>query len=421
LGLVVAVVLRVAGGPSHDDAGVRDAGIRDAGALDGAVSGFVTTEGHRPLANVRVAIGEAVATTDAKGYFSIRNVAPEYDAVLVQDIERYALVVRGASTRTLNLVGLGSDVPHTAGVRGSVAGGAGVPLPAGHVVLASFLSSRTDKPQVRAAKTDGSFLQDSLWYGELEVTGELCALGFEVDAGNHPVGFDGFGTKGVTLSRGKSHGASGGSDPATLVALDSIGERRLRGTLSVPDGYAPELKFFVGPFQTDYLEIAPGEYSTLLPDRAGSLPQYVEVRATRASGEHVLTYVAIDKAATKLDLSAPRAPEQLGPENGKLGVTSDAPFTFTTPPDSVARVTFVFGDWQIDVVTTDGATTFPELTKYGVPSGSRVEGAWRIQSALGVRDVDAWTGAQVLTYGYRTVHDRSGYAWSADRAFTMAP
>jgi hypothetical protein len=367
-----------------------------------------------------VVIGSAVTTTDENGRFAIPRVAAEYDAVLVQESERYALLVRGATTRTLNLVGSGIGNPNEAVVNGAIAGGAGVPLPAGHVAYVSFLSTGSDEPKTRAVGNDGRYGQMPSWYGEQAVTGELVALALETDALNHPLSFDGFGSKPITLSSGRVFGGSDGSDPATLIELEAIDHRSLSGTLSAPDGYRTTLNVYVGPFPTDYLEIPPGDFATVLPVAAGELPQYVVLGATRDSGEHVKVYVRVDQSAAVLDVSAPAAPELLAPDDEAVDVDHRTTFAWTEVPDSVARVTFVLSDWVVEVVTVETSTNLPDLTAYGVPPLAGTDGRWRIQSTLAVDGVDAWTRAQVITYSTIAAHDRTGNAWSTDRVFTTA-
>jgi hypothetical protein len=125
------------------------------------------------------------------------------------------------------------------------------------------------------------------------------------------VSYDGYGTKRITLRGGNEHGAPDGSDPTTTIALGAIGERTLTGTLSAPDDFVNDLRFYVGPLPTDFLEIPPGDYSTLLPVGAGDLPTYVEVESLRElvnGTEDVVTIFQIDDSTTELDLSSPSPP-----------------------------------------------------------------------------------------------------------------
>ncbi|HEX6765879.1 MAG TPA: carboxypeptidase regulatory-like domain-containing protein [Polyangiaceae bacterium] len=415
-----------AGRGGGGNAGTGTSGTGGDGVGDDTVSGHVTAGSGEPVVGAVVAIGSTLATTDADGYFEIPNVAPKYDAVLVQEDQGYALVVRSATTRTLNLVGQGFTTPHSVTVLGAITGGAGAPLPSGHVAAISFLSSdMKNDTSGGGVNEDGTYGLVATWFGESTVEGDLFALGLERDADAHPVSYDGFGAKHIKLRTGVEFI---GPDASTTIALQAIDARTVSGTLSAPDGYDAQLSFRVGRFETDYIENPPGDFETLLPVGAGELPTYVHVELMRELGntlEDVVTFFQIDESATELELSSSTAAIQVLPLDAVEGVDGDTTFTWTNPPHSVATVQFEFDAWSVDVVTTDTSTKLPDLADYGVTFGAGETGRWEVWSALGVDgvdDVDAWTQAQEFSfsYPYLVAHDRSGYASSGFRTFTLA-
>jgi hypothetical protein len=405
-------------------AGENMGGEAGGGDGSGTISGQVTLFSGSPVEGAVVAIGSATTNTDANGRFEVPNVPAEYDLVLIVEAESFARVVHGLTTRTPRLTSIAEPPRRSAVVMGVVTGGAGVPVPADRDARAAYYGPNfATSGSVPLRDADASYALQGTWYGPTSVSGSLYALEARVDGMGRPLSYDGFGATPFALSDTGTFGMRDGSTPATTIELEPVSSRAVTGTLSVPSGYDPVLWFNLGPFLTDYVDIAPGSYSSVVPLGITDLPTNVQVHAERtltAGTEVSETTFMIRDSTTALNLSTPAAAAPIVPIADAVEVDYDTVFMWNSPIDSVSTLTLDLGTWFVQVTTTESRTSIPDLTTYGIGHPPGGAGNWYVSSDLGPTTTDEWIEVTPDPRDFLAEHGRVGWAFSLERSFTLA-
>jgi len=384
-----------------------------------------------PVANARVKVGsKAVVTTDADGRFAVSSVDTPYDVTAVaQDgsvAEIYLGLTRNDPTIAMFAAGL-SPAPHTATVTGQISGGAGIPLPPGHVIAPVIVVPIGHVTVTDSALDDsGNYSLSVSWQGQPNLTGTIRALEWAVDAGFNATSYDGAGSAPLTLVDGKT--SSG-----VNLSLTPVPNTRSAGTVSTAPGHAllgHALFAAFSPF--DSFDLVGGGAlgpSPVPPDPSFDYPVLsapgigvgVAAFAQDSSGGQVSAWkVGLSPGATN-HLNVPAAPV-LQPPVPSTAVTIGTKFSWSPVNGAVYRLDLGpgsparAGSPTLDVVT--GATSFqlPDLSSMGIswPRSTNYEA--RLTAASPLR-LDDMVGGQLSA---PLDHDGT-FAFSASVQFTTAP
>ena len=385
--------------------------------LSDIVSGKLLDAAGVPVSGAAVEIAGKVVTTNSSGAFEVKGVLASYDAVIVAEAQGEVTVYEGLTTRTpaLRLV-IATGMARTATIRGTLSGGPGFPLPGEHRAALLIDGAR---PAVEPEVTDASYsMSDVAWYGAESRTFTVGALSWAVDASGLPKSYDGYGEKSVTVNDGGTVGMLDGSTPETNIELSPIGSRRVTGNVSVPSGCTPELS--IGPSNMNIIsDVTPaGAFSYVLP----TLPKrlvYITLSCAFSGGGYSYIDMAIG-AESSVAVDGVPTPQLSLPVDGASYVRSDTPFAWSTEQTQYSVVQFEYGDWSIFHFGTKLSTSFPDLSRFGIPFPAEETVTWRVY-ALGRRPAVNGTTDDALDDSPLAEDESSSWAVSPTRTFVTAP
>lgn len=347
------------------------------------------------VSGVEVAIGDATATTDGEGRFSISGVTPPYDLVTHQlaggdpvvhqfaRLESFDPVV----TTAANLLGGVAVAPESATIEGEL----DTDVPTGSEALVCVEGVGQE-----VFGCDTVFPQDSdpnhyeviaSWAAGTSATIRVHALEYEVDSSDAPTNYTAYGVAGdqtVTAGDTVTLDTTYGSLPPTTTAS---------GTIDPPTGFTPsQLSVMADVSDTFSMPVLSavdpeGETFTVpVPDFEGSY----QVFAVADAGSNATT-VAWQPEVTggstiNLALAVPSSLD--APSDGTAGVDTDTTFSLQNVSADTAN-TFVFtpddaNDPLYAVTTTEATATLPDATALGVSLPSSADYQWAAISAAPV-------------------------------------
>lgn len=360
------------GGGGEVDAGGAPSELGGAGAGGGGgspevlseVSGRITSFMGTPLADVVVIIGESSTVTDAKGAFTIADVAASYELTAIDNERKFIQVVEGLTTREPSVGLYQLRLEQRSGVvAGKLSGGGGFPLPKGQAGVVTFRGDRAfGDLELKAAAT--SFSLSVAWEGEATQTGLLAGISWKTGPAG-PAEYTGYARSSVTLEADKIVGNINGTVAATNLALIDPAEHALTGTLVVPG--LPTLvssNLVVGRSYVP-LNLAPGPISVMVPEIDATTE--IAIRAEFDEGASSSSVSVPFSGNEPVDVELPPPPQLVLPIEGALGVTLATEFSWKAAAEGTySVVSWAIGDWSITRVTASNKVKLPDLSGAGV-------------------------------------------------------
>ena len=369
------------------------------------VQGIVADEYGTPLSSREVLIvGHAGVTTDADGHFSVTDVRPPYNLLVMipssfsgdREVLMYAGLTR-ADPLVVTPPMPFSEAHHGAYLWGSLYGGAAWPLPPNLKTTVFFESQ--DAQWGVAAGWDHYTLQPS-WLGPQSTTGVLHALQWESDSSSGlPARYTGYGSVPLQLSDG------GYFEGPSVTMGAPVGSGAIAGVVNPPGGFAVTRKtvrlgFLAPPVParweiiTDSAHAASFSYVT--PNLAGATFSLTAgaVAADSAYSEAVKTGIGANAADVTLSLSQP--PTLVAPRAGARDVRLGTTFSWTRVEGAVYLVAIRYADQftiipsppNYYVLTTDTTVTLADVipgSMYPYPNLSYV---WEVRSWAPFGNID---------------------------------
>ena len=370
------------------------------------VTGKVIDVFGQPQTGLAVKIGTSTTNTDTNGNFTISNVTPPYDAIVIHTFSTAGYVFEGLirNDPTLQLFA----IPFTAEVSatietGSLSGSAvGFPNPANHRAYVGFGSDEGfSNPSTFLPGEGPAFGPITVnWAGSPTTTGALHALQLEVDASSLPIDYTGYGMTPLSLSNGGTF-----NSPATDIALSNgVSDSNLTGTANLPTGYTMKLISLYADFGTNQslpllFDNLPNTTFTYTTPNLPSANITTVVQANDPSGlgfsGAFITGSAPNESA--ISLSIPQIPELILPVDNATDVDTTTPFSWQPFPNGIHVVAFGIGGGiggtTYIVITAASETTIPDLSAEGLPLPvPMVAGVWNAVGIAPFSTVDEAAG-----------------------------
>jgi hypothetical protein len=354
--------------------------------------------------------------SNARGEFTIENVTPKYDLVVLPNSSKgapHTHVYVGLTTRRPSPRITVNDTFLRAAVSGSVSPalqqgerlGIGFKTPGQDAVGSVVLESGESK--------FGPFDVD--WTSGTTIAGEIFALRWSVGMEGNVTGYRGWVSQSKSLSSGV---------PASIdLALGTISHREISGTVRFPQGTT----FLSVGFAVEGLRVFDSFVSTAAA--ATSVPYACPVPVGLGSAARILSFrgavgpdlslaesrAKVSDTAATIDFELPMEPSLALPVDKASSVDSNTEFVWTPVSNAIYRLAIASdttgGGYLVHTASTNGK--IPDLTSKGVPL---VPGAhqWAVE-ALGPADkIDAYVSSTSII----EERGRDFSVSSASRAFT---
>ena len=377
-----------AGGNAGGSAGVAgELGTAgEGGSVSSDVSGTLLYGDGIPVSATAIEIGGTIVVTDSAGGFTVPDVAPQYDAYVINAPTQEVFIYSGLSTRSPTFMLYGS-LPNnrTANLNGQITGGAGFPNPTGHKLIMGADAAPYMYDLGSAAPAGPGFqFADMAWQGPATLQLNVSALQFSVNTSGLPLGYDGQANAQMTVMDGQTVGKTDGSTAATNLTLTPVTTRTLTGAISpVSDcKLTTEVYTNAGTILSD----APStqSYSYLLPTALAG--DYLTIFGSckfkledAESTKQAFTTAGIGSGNT-LDLTLPTPPELSLPVQDATGVTSSTPFRWAAGSDPLTYTQFQTPSWTIYRIGLSSGTTFPDLSRFGIAFPKATTVTWQVTS-----------------------------------------
>jgi hypothetical protein len=378
--------------------------------VDPTVRGTLRSVRGLPLEGLTVLIGQSTAVSNARGEFTIQNVPPKYDLVVLPNSSKGALQAHVYIDLTTR-----QPVPRitmSESFLSARVGGTFSPvLQQGQALGVGFKAANQDvEGQVVAngGSTFGPF--DVRWTLNTTISGEIFALRWSVGTAGNVTGYQGWVRQPMSLSSGM---------PVSIdLPLGTASTREVSGTLRFPLGTA----FLSARLTVESLSVfsrpvvpAPGAtshtYAYPVPVGVGNAARILSF----SGGPLVESRARLTDSATTVDFELPAQPNLALPVDQAGGVDSTTEFAWTPVPNAIYRLavtTQATGTgYLVHTASTNGK--IPDLTSKGVPLAAGTH-QWTV-GALGPSDkVDSYvTGTSILDE-----RGRDFTVYSTTRTFT---
>ncbi len=386
------------------------------------VTGTVVNEYLQPQPGVGVVVtGHDMVIADAAGHFSVTGVTPPYVLTTSFTADRAAMVYAGLTrTDPLVVVPASSFVDPTYGAHvGGTVQGVDALLPWHHLSV-WFESPETGQ---MASLQHAVYSAGLRWNGVPSTTGAVYALQWQLDSTTLlPSSYTAYGSRAIALSNG---GSLGGQD----VATGPVETQSVRGTVTVPDGYAISRKRLLAAFAappslargwvllTDTSTAGTFDYAA--PTMPGAtLALSVEATDGVASATVLKTGPG---AAAEATLDLPQAPSLIAPADGATQVGGDVRFSWSRMPGAVYLLSIITRETvympppvNFYVFTTDTTATLPDVSALGLWSYPGARYVWNVYAWAPFEHVD-----DILVPTWFVPQGDARMAVSAARSFSV--
>lgn len=383
--------------------------------VDKTVRGTLKTPRGRPLEGLTVLIGQSTTVSNARGEFTVDNVPPTYDLLVLPNASKGAAsthLYTGLSTRRPTARIAVTDTFLRTTVQGSLSPEypqqdlqrTGVGFKAGNQeASAAVILAGGQGP------TFGPF--EVAWTFDTAIAGQLFALRWSVGTTQFPTGYRGWVAQPVSLASGS---------PASVnLVLGTVTQREITGTTRFPQ----EIRSLTARLDVESITVfdnpvafASGAtsvpYAYPIPTGVGGAARVLAFRATFGAGVATseLRTAVVDTSST-IDFELPLAPSPALPVDRATGVDTNTEFSWTAVPNAVYRLGIVSATTGAGVVIHTAATNgkIPDLASKGVPlaSGNHL---WAVEAAGPADTVDAFvTGSSILEQRGRELSAFSQY------------
>ena len=377
--------------------GLRSSSTPPSARVDGVV---VDADGE-PAADVTVAIGEAVVTTDIDGRFSFDGIGAHYDATLALKNTQSAYVFQEMTTRapTLRIFDVAlSARSHEAHVRAELP--ADMPPTTRVVVVAEAADASARVVDVHPTETQDGIDVALRWIGDASTRVTLRAIAYEADAATLAP------TRYVGLATLADEPIGDGGTSAWRVSYEPVRETTLDARVAAPPAHAVEwtslfIDFGHGGHVAKLADrLAPdANVRFVVPDVPGAT---FSVSAFARAGEG-LASVASDRAgagAGYVSLDLPTVPLLRAPARGAV-VLPDAEFAWQ-PLDAARAIAAADVSWvyfgaedqsdksapHVWLATPESKTTLPDLRPLGIDLTKTPRGVWYVVAAPSATTVE---------------------------------
>jgi hypothetical protein len=389
------------GDVSEDGATAGDADAGDAAEdvfVDPTVRGTLRSARGVPLEGLTVLIGQSTAVSNARGEFTIQNVPPKYDLVVLPNSGRGALkayIYIDLTTRQPVPRITVSETFLSAPIQGKFSPA----LQQGQTLSVGFKADNQDVEGGSGASAGSTFgPSDVRWTLNTTISGEIYALIWSVGPEGNATGYQGWVRQPMSLSSRM---------PASLdLQLGTASTQEVTATLRFPLGTGR----LIAGLMVENLSIfsvnavsAPGAtsftHAYAVPVGLGSAARILSFSG--AFGERyspVQSRARLTDSATTVDLEIPAQPNLALPVDQASGVDSTTEFAWTAVPNAIYRLAVTTGTSGAGYLVHTAATNgkIPDLTSKGVPLAAGTHN-WNVE-ALGPADkVDSYvTGTSIL-------------------------
>lgn len=413
--------------PAQTDAG--DAMAPDSGdsASDGAprpitVSGTVVDAKDTAVSGVAVIIkGHDPVVTDSAGEFTIADVVPPYDVVLVSTALSVGVLYQGLARPDpwLTVVEKAS-APRTALVKGTIAAGASAfatPNPADtSTTVALRMKNATGLTTSGPSEAATPYtLLNVTWLGAATRTANVHAFQV-VMSGTVASSFVAYGSAQVTVT----DGVEATADPITMSAATT---QDLSGTVTY-GGQGTLAAVSSG------INVSSGSVG-FSQDTSGSATFNHKVPGGVLGATGYAAAVAVDGAgfvgACRRGLSIPASgvnialpsdapPEPVSPADGATNIGPGSILRWKGGTNRVHLVTFyAAGEMQFDAFTVADQVTLPDLTAYGLPIPKSAIYSWSVATVFGM------TPDEVATPGFMDGLNDVSFGCSRELKVALGP
>jgi len=426
------------GGATAAESDAGAAPSSDAGAPAAPISGVIVVSGQvvdfyrRPVPNVPVTIGQTTVASDARGQFSIADVAAPYTASLLATYPsgagtaRYGYVYEGLTRTDPTLQIQRGLVERNADFTASIDG-----ADFSDANREAIFAFATPDGSTRAQLDSALGTYTASWTGPTSLTGTAHAL-LVLRSGTFkepPVAYEAHQATTFAVSTGVATNIAFDLSPSSIALANVSGS--VSGGFSDRGSNLVSLRFADGtvlPLLDDTQRTA--AFSYLVPVLPGA--SLSVAASSGATAPFSLVHREnIAPGQTGVALAIP-GPVTLGSPPLGAEVTAATPFTWSSPAQ--AARTFV---WHLEytdtvqglfVLTSRTQLTLAELADgFGVPPNTDVY--WSVETHGAAPDVDAATGPSGFLDSYVELGDvpdgptlRDGsFTRSEERAFTVSP
>lgn len=399
-----------AGGTELGGAG----GVPNTGPKLSAISGHIYTWYGSPLAAAAVSVNGVSTATDEDGAFMLEDIPEVYDLTIVDNSGLAVEVVEGLTSRDIKIPLFNRPNPKHGSVAGKLSGGAGFPMPKGHLAqVALGADAPMPRGSVNLIPGDFAYTLDASWDQESTLAAEVFALQWAHTA-NMPTSFTGFGKKAVTLTVDGTLGSEAG-DALTNVVLTKPKERTIAGSLKIAGKPTKTVAYLdLGRVFTIELPLKVGDVSVVVPDVG--LDASLEISAEYATGAQSLNMVPAPVGAAGWDVNVVSPPSLSLPVDKATKLAKDATFSWSAQPEhTYSAITWTGDMWTVSVLTADTAKQFPPVDELGIDvTGTEV--AWRVDT---FGPVDSVEEAATLTNYRERAWLKANLRWgmSQERGF----
>jgi hypothetical protein len=404
-----------AGDASVDGETLQDANAGDAGDaaedvfVDPTVRGTLRSVRGVPLQGFTVLIGQSTAVSNARGEFTIENVPPEYDLVVLPNSSNGAVQAHVYIDLTTRQPVPRITISETF-LRAPVRGTFSPALQQGETLGVGFKAANQEvEGQILAngGSTFGPF--DVRWTSNTTISGEIFALKWSVGTEGNVTGYQGWVRQPMNLSS---------SAPASIdLQLGTASTLEVTGTLRFPQGTFLRADLTVENLSVFSRPVVPAPAAT---SHTYAYPVPVGVGAAArilsfSGGPLVESRARLTDSVTTIDFELPAQPNLALPVNDASGVDSTTEFAWTAVPNAIYRLSVTTqptgGGYLVHTAATNGK--IPDLTSKGVPLAAGTH-QWAVE-ALGPADkVDSYvTGTSILEQ-----RGRDFRVFSTTRTFT---
>jgi hypothetical protein len=382
--------------------------------VDPTVRGTLRTPQGRPLEGLTVLVGQSTTVSNARGEFTVDNVPPTYDLVVLPNSPKGA-------TNTYVYIGLSSRRPVArvavteTFLRTTIQGSLSPGYPQQDLQRTAIGFKGTGQEASGSVILEGGQGPtygplNVAWTFDTTIAGQLFALQWSVGASPFPTGYRGWVIQPTSLTSGM---------PVTAnLALGTVTQREVTGTARFPQVTqslnarldVESVTVFNNPV-TFSSGATSAPYAYPIPT-LGSAARVLSFRATYPGGVAASEFRArVNDTSTTIDFELPSAPSLATPVDRATGVDPNTEFTWTPVPNAVYRLLVVSASTSTGLTVHTAGTTgkIPDLASKGVPMapGNHI---WTVEAAGPANEVDAFvSGTSFLDERGRELSAVSAY------------